>query len=679
MTSPNRPDDEEDPRRRLAHDIAGQAYPTAVSPTTGDGRTTRPREQVASRSTEEEARDLLALRRAKRGDTASFAELLQANDLAVRAFLSALVGPDDLDAVCTQVYLRAFRGLPIAPTTSPRIWLLGIADGAARDLARRTRQSSGAADGGGMPIPLDLPADERLVLAATEAVGLTHRETARLTEGGVDRVRELTATGRRREHVRLPLEPPLDHAPRFWSDLGRRLLIEQSAPAATGRREPTGARRAATDRDDLTGSEQTANVARGMAVRVEQQHPRSFPWRRVGTAAAVVVTVAAIIGFALSLAGHASRRDAGLGDTALKTLDRLDASLARNTVVQGTVRITSKRRDAIAPGTYRFVRSNTGSWRVTAADASVDEGYDVAAATATLVQRPQNGDAATATIRSGLAPGPPEATGVAEGTVGDVLANVVRAVRGGTSGTVETRTEVVAAPSSIPGPTTTDSRPVWVVTSALDGDTGRSPLAGSGGFGRIHADEAELVADQSLALPTQLTLRRNGTTVVTVRFSALSISQQPTGSVYLPPVAPGIESTTTDAGFVPTAAGQHTGVGRAPTPSYLPGGYVLAAAAVNRTRSVTVVCYRNGSRQLVLTARPAPSTGRDRADPFPGAPAATAEPAEVNIESGSFAGASAYSSIERIAHVWVNGPQTQVVATGDPTVAQLTKVLASLR
>ncbi|HET8929641.1 MAG TPA: hypothetical protein VFN21_03180 [Acidimicrobiales bacterium] len=629
---------------------------------------------MASRSTDEEARDLLALRRAKRGDTASFAELLQSNDLAVRAFLSALVGPDDLDAVCTQVYLRAFRGLPIAPATSPRIWLLGIADGAARDVARRMRQSPGSVDRA-TPIPLDLPADERLVLAAVEAVGLTQRETARLAEGGLDRVRELSASVPGRANVRLPLDSPAEHAPRFWDDLGRRLLIEQSAPAATGRHETSAASRVAAETEALGPSARTTSVARGMAVRVEQQHPKSFPWRRVGTALAVVVTVAAIIGFALSLAGHASRRDAGLGDTAAKTLNRLDSSLSKNTVVEGTVRITTNRTDAVTAGTYRFVRSNTGSWRLTAADASVDEGYDVAKAAATTVQEQGNGQV-SATVRTGLAPGPPEATGVAEVTSGDVLANVIRVVRGGTAGTVENRTEEVTATSSA-GPTTTDSRSVWVVTSTLDDGVEPSTLAGSGGLGRLRIDEAELVADQSLALPTQLTLRRNATAVVTMHFSGLTISQQPTESAYLPVVPPGAATETSDAGFAPAAAGQLAGVRSTPTPSYLPGGYVLAGVAVDRSRSVTVLCYRNGSRQLVLTARPVPGAGAPGTDPFPGGD--DPEPAESSIESGSLAGSTAHSSLDQIAHVWVTGSKAQVIAAGDPSVAQLTKVLASLR
>lgn len=681
--------------KRLAHDTAGQAYPTGVSPTTGDGRPAGTGEPIASRSTDEEARDLLALRRAKRGDTGAFADLVQANDRDVRALLAVLVGPDDLDTVCTQVYLRAFRGLPIAPSTSPRIWLLGIADGAARDTVRRIRQRPSADRGPATPIPIDRPSDERLVLAAVDAVGLTPRETSRLTGGGVDRVRELLATGRAEAAGSLPFDPPPEHAGRFWGDLGRRLLVEQSAPAASGSRDEAVARRSADDRDSMSATPQALDVARGMAVRISQQHPRTIPWRRIGTAFAIVVVVAGCIGVALTLAGHASRRDAGLGDTALKTLNQLDAALARNTVVRGTATISAPGEAAVMPGRYRFVRSNTGSWRITASDGSIDEGYDVPTATATTVRRAVGTGEISASVRRGLAPGPPEATGAATGSPGDVLANVIRAVRSGSAGSVETRSVPVGTTTTTGSggtdgstgssggtgePTTTEGRQVWVVSSRLDGATATSPLAGAGNFGAVDADEAELVADQSLALPTRLTLRRDGVTVLSVTFSGLSISQQAATASYAPKVPVGTRATTTDAGFVPTAAGDLAGAsaGATGTPSYLPGGYVLASAGTNRARRTTVVCYRSGSRQLVLTVRPRPAAGGATADPFPATDAADV-PEQVSVGSGVFAGRDASVSLTPVRHVWVNGPQTQVVAAGDPPVAQLTKVLASLR
>lgn len=666
--------------KRLPHDAAGQAYPTGVNPTTGDGRRAGARESVASRTTEEEARDLLALRRSKRGDTGAFAELLQDNDDDVRALLAALVGPGELDAVCTQVYLRAFRGLPIAPSTSPRIWLLGIADGAARDAARRIHQNPGASVRSSVPIPLDRPAEERLVVAAVDAVGLTHRETARLTRCGLDGIPDLLATGRSQPGVSLPFDPPLDHGPRFWDDLGRRLLVEQSAPAASGRLEDASTQRGATADNEVSPTARTLDVARGMALRVGQQHPRTVPWRRIGVAGALVVTVAVCIGVALTLAGHASRRDAGLGDTAAKTLDRLDAALARNTVVRGTVTITAADGRSITSGKFRFVRSNTGSWRLTSSDGAIDEGYDVPTATASTLQRGSGGEV-TAALRRGLAPGPPEATGVAEASAGDVLANAIRAVRAGTGGTVTTRTIPQSTTNRTDDASTAESRSVWVVTSRLDGAVGATGLSGSGPFGAIAADEVELVADQSLALPTHLTMRRGAKSVLEVRFSGLSISQQALASSYAPVVPVGTRAEVTDGGFVPTPAGELASVraGSTRTPSYLPGGYVLASAVANRATKTTVVCYRNGSRQLVLTVRPAPTATADRTDPLTDSDPAADEPRRVTIDSGALAGNEAFSSLTPVHHVWVNAPGTQVVVVGDPPLAQLTKVLASLR
>ncbi len=681
--------------QRLARDTAGQAYPAGVSPTTGDGRPAGTGEPVASRSTEEEARDLLALRRAKRGDTGAFADLLQANDRDVRALLAALIGHDELDAACTRVYLRAFRGLPIAPSTSPRIWLLAIADGAARDAVRRIRQRPSAERDSAPPIGIERPSDERLVLAAVDAVGLTPRETARLTRSGVERVRELLATGRAEAGGSPQFDPPPEHGARFWGDLGRRLLVEQSAPAASRRRDETAARPSPDD-GPISPTPQTLDVARGMArgmaVRVSQQQPRTIPWRRIGTAFAVVAAVAVCIGVALTLAGHASRRDAGLGDTAAKTLNQLDAALARDTVVRGTATIATRGDTAVTPGTYRFVRSNTGSWRITAADGSIDEGYDVPTATATSVRAAGTREV-SASVRKGLAPGPPEATGAATGSPGDVLANVIRAVRAGSAGSVETRsvpvrtTEPTADRDSAGSsggtdePTTTEGRPVWVVSSRLDGATAASPLAGAGNFGAVDADEAELVADQSLALPTHLTLRRDGVTVLSVTLSGFSISQQAATGSYAPNVPLGTQAATTDAGFVTTPAGElaGAGAGATATPSYLPGGYVLASAGANPARRTTVVCYRNGSRQLVLTVRPRPTADGATADPFATGSSSTDDAEQVSIGSGAFAGRDAYASVSRVPHVWANGPQTQVVAAGDPPVSQLTKVLASLR
>lgn len=647
--------------RRLGHDVAGEAYPAGHPSRSGEAPHLTPAEPVASRTTEDEARDIVAIRRAKRGDTAAFAALLDANDTAVRALVWALIGPDLLDEVCTRVYLRAFRGLPLAPGSSPRMWLLGIADGTARDLIRRwERHPETRVDE--PPVPLDLPAEQRLVLAAVDAVGLTLTETARLVDGGVDATRERLEAARGHEATTLPLGPVPDHHPGFWDSLGRRLLIEQSQPAATTTRpvevDPTAS-------DSAPGG---TDAARGMAFRIEQQNPRSFPWRRTGLAAAVLLTIAVLVGAAVSIAHRASTRDAGLGDTAAKSLDELDAALAGDTVVRGTARISAADLDGLIPeGNVEFVRTNTGSWRNRAEDRSFEEGYDVASSRFVTI-RTDSRDRVQATVHTGIAPGPPAATATADDVLGDLMADAIRVVRSGANGSVVSRTTpTTTGPDGLVPP----ERRLWEVTSTLEADRATVPLAGSGLLERVPADEAVLTADRSLALPTRLELRRGGVTVLTVQFSDLAISQQPPSTKFAPDPPEGAQVTRTDDGFEAMPLGALTSREETtPTPAYLPAGYILTAAAVDPETHTVVVCYRNGSRQLVLTGRPSsgddPETGK--------APETT-----VAVTSGSFAGNDAQVREGDVSQVRVHDADTEVVLVGDPPVDELVKVVASLR
>lgn len=105
---------------------------------------------------------------------------------------------------------------------------------------------------------------------------------------------------------------------------------------------------------------------------------------------------------------------------------------------------------------------------------------------------------------------------------------------------------------------------------------------------------------------------------------------------------------------------------------------MFTAAGVDRAANIAVVCYRNGSRQLVLTRRPMPSGLGASTDPL-GPVDSGRKPKQVKIASGTYAGLEGYASAEPLAHVWVNSPHIQVIAVGDPTIAQLTMVLASLR
>lgn len=617
-------------------------------------------EPVSSRPTEVTARDILAIRRAKRGDTSAFAELIRTNDEGVRALVWALTGPDELDALCTTVYLRAFRGLPLAPIRSPRTWLLGIADGTSRDALRRRDRHPGIGETGVPPIPAEWPAEQRLAVAAVRVVGMTPREAGRLVEGGVQRTRELLAAAP--GTFELTTTVP-EHAPRFWEELGCRLLIEQSQPAAT---TPRGSGDSVIDTIGTVDLTPPSDVVRGMARRVEQQNPVSFPWRRLGIGAVVLASVAVVIGVAVLLAHRASNRDAGLGETAAKTLDRLDEALAGDTVIRGIATIEAKGSDAPNDGTIEFVRTNTGSWYNRTRDGSTQEGYDVTTSMFTTV-RLTGADTGEANVHAGVAPGPPSPTATGDDTLGDLLADSIRVVRGGSGGSVRTD----AIPSDDAGTPDTE-RTVWVVTSRLVPSTDAAPLAGVGILDRVEADEAELVADRSMALPIGITLRRDGRDVVSIEFSDLTISQQKEAS----PLAPDAPATArirrTDDGFeTTTLAALDTRVDPAPTPAYLPAGYVSSATAVNTKTHTVVVCYRNGSRQLVLTRRPVP-------DDAPG-PSPARGSNDVKISSGALAGRVAVITPGPVDRVEVDDGDTQVVAIGDPGAAELTKVISSLR
>ncbi len=661
-----RPRSRAERKRRLGHDVAGEAYATDGGESPASGAPRGAGTPVSSRSTEAEARDIVAIRRAKRGDTGAFAELLRSNDDAVRALVWALTGPDQLDELCAKVYLRAFRGLPLAPTTAPRTWLLGIADGTARDLIRRWDRHPGTS-AGAPPIPLELPAETRLVLAATGAAGLTLREAARLVEGGMDHASALADPDPADPAVALEPSDVPDHHPGFWDNLGRRLLIEQSQPAATAsHRADTGS---GTPSDSFPSASGT-DAARGMAFRIEQQHPRSFPWRKVGLVVAVLVSVVVLVGAAVSIAHRATTRDAGLGETAAKTLDELDAALAGDTVVRGVVAFDAPGTDLISDDTVEFVRTNTGSWRNTARDGSFAEGYDVDTSVFTTVR--DDGDGDHATVRGGIAPGPPSPTASADDALGDLLADAIRIVRSGSGGSVVTRT-VPTTTTETGGPEVVE-RTVWDVTSSLDPDRPSAPLAGVGILDRIPADEVVLTADRSLALPTRLVLRRDGRTLVTVEFSELAISQQHERFPLAPEAPATARVTRTDDGFEAMALGALTSREETtPTPSYLPAGYVLTATAVDPGTHTVVVCYRNGSRQLVLTGRPAGAASDDG----PGTDGSDTK--TVDVGSGMFSGRTARVETVPIGMLTVTDSHTEVVVTGDPPVEELEKVIASLR
>ncbi len=647
----------------FGRDVAGSPYATRSD---ASPQALSARDPISSRTTEEEARDLLALQRAKRGDDRAFAELISANDDDVRALVCALAGPEELDPFCLQIYLRAYRGLPVAPNTSPRLWLLGIADGTLRDILRRRNGKTES------PIATNLPGDHRLVCAALFAVGLTPREAARLASVDPTTIDAIVATARDSHGLSEPFPQAAAHDSAFWDELGRKLMIERGAPAVPAPKpeEITGRQPVAMS---VPTSARSRGAAKGMAKRVTEIHPREFPWHVVWTALGIVTFVLVVVGITLSLAHRATNHDAGLGDTATKVLNQFDRALANDVAISGTVIIQSTNNQRLRSGRYTFVRTNIGSWNIRSKDGVIEQGYDVARASYIALHRTLNGEVSSAESATGLAPGPPAMTANADDSLGDVLAESVRVVRGGTNGSAESVTPTTLKPSD------TEATPQWVITSDLSADAPEQfPLAGTGALLRLHADSVTLVADQSLSLPTRVTLRKQGRTIATVRFVGLSIAQQAPVSPLTPTLPANAMPTRSVGGFTFTELGRLNtgGDGRIPTPSYLPSGYVLASVGVNKTSRTTVLCYRNGSRQLVLTFRPRPLGVP--ADPFGSSSESSSKPQTFSISSGRFAGTKATGSLDPIAHIWTQNSATQVIVAGDPNIDTLTKVIASL-
>lgn len=689
-------------RRSMRHDEPGQAYPTAPAPADGpltnrrltdaprDVPSAAPHEGVTSRTTSEEARDLLSLRRAKRGEDGAFAELIRVNDPSVRGCVAALVGVGSVDAVMQDTYLRAYRGLPLSPTSSPRIWLLGVADGACRDAIRRWDRSGGRnRPTDSPPIPLTLPAEQRLAIALVAGAGLTFREAGRLVEGGIDAVRAaldgsddvlevVTADDRR--------APPASDA--FWNTLGRRLLVERAAPATTFDADQ---HRADADDPIATGSPggstavpslQAGRAARGMRQRVAERSPRVVPWHRIGIAVGVVVTIGAVLFVLVSTAQRASHRDAALGETADKILAKLDQALARDTSVTGTAVVVVSGSARLPVGRYRIARSSAGSYQVAATTGTSAEGWDIPSSTFVIVGR---GDPPAASASTGLAPGPPEPNAISGAAVGDLLAESIQIVHRGSAGTVESTMVTVPTSRAVSGPTTTvPGTPVWVVRASLNPDrtVGSGRLPGIGYLDGIDADEVRLVADQSLVLPRRLELLQRGRVVFDVSFVDLSISQQAATSSYAPVIPPGATVSRVDGGFARLSLSSlPTQVGRPlSTPSYLPDGYVLATTSANATTKVAVLGYRNGSQQLTVTLRPPAARPAD--DPFAGTGASTAsstKPKAITIRSGALRERPGWEASSPINRVWVDGASSQVIAVGDPSVDELVKVVSSMQ
>ncbi len=732
-------------------------------------------EAIASRATREEARDLLALRRAKAGDDASFAALLRANDATLRAFTVALSGAEAMDRVVRDAYVKAYRALDLAPDRDPRLWLLRVAGTACFDEERRQTRPSrrrarsathddGEATPDPAPVPIELPDEQRVALALVDAAGLTIREAARVTDRIPDRLRDdLRAARDATPGVALhrPEAAP-EHAADFWNDVARRLLVARQTPstrldpvdegsAAIGyalptlstpapgqprsgpsqapprqqpRRRSPGTGPVGNRSSEAARAAQSAHApgaapprprpvtvapnpraeqaAKGMATRVRQTRTRDVPWGRIAAIGAAVVVMLIMVLVVVTVASRATNRDARLGLTTDKVLNRLDDELSADRTITGTLRVSATGRAAEpTTGRYVFIHVSDGSYRLTAADGHWDEAYDASAGTFAVRGTGPGGAApATKVSLTGLAPGPPDPSAFDARATGDPLAATLRLLHEGTGRQVTTS-------ELLPAGTTDTSRAtaVWVITAHLPRSSAAALhplLAGVGSLATEPAgDEVRVVVDQSLLLPLRLQVLHGGASVIDVHLGSLATNNPlPAGSLRVGGAA---LTATRDLGFRATVlSGAQAVVGYQPlTPAFVPDGYVLTDVAVRATApagvrstaggtnppdvDVVSLTYRRGSLSLTVTTRRTGASTKAWHDPFasPGRAGGTGSPARTDpdathLGSGAFAGTTARGGPSPLPHLWAVDDQYVLTVAGDLGASELHTVAASM-
>jgi hypothetical protein len=104
------------------------------------------------------------------------------------------------------------------------------------------------------------------------------------------------------------------------------------------------------------------------------------------------------------------------------------------------------------------------------------------------------------------------------------------------------------------------------------------------------------------------------------------------------------------------------------TAAWVPAGYALAQAAVNRERRIVSLSYRRGLDQFLVTSRP-----REAAEPVTGEP--------VGLGSGALAGEDAQLVLapRSLPHLWARTDSLVVIVGGDLSRAELVRVAESLR
>lgn len=541
------------------------------------------------------------------------------------------------------------------------------------------------ADGSGDVVPPEAAGDEidvRLDLGPTTA---THQ-----AEDPIDVRLDLgttpgSTTADRGDHpaapeqLTLPGTPPA-HLPGFWNRLGRQLIAEREIPARPAPTvEQIRAARASTNAETVEGlgrgrrrlASPDRLVQLETPVTVEELAHQAGPgrrrtgerWRQVAVVLLAVVAVGSIVFLAFRIGGNAkqlNRTQMTNGSLAQKVSDTLSSS---QTVSATFTDITTLGGFKSTPSQLNF--DHNGSYRLRAADGSVDLAYD--ANTGTRLLR-----STTAGMQQveqkGLATGGPDPHALINPFFDAQLGQVLAALR--------------AHPDNYVTSKKVGGHAVWQTEVELPHDN-------------TSADRAILDVDQQLLVPASLEFRRGTQLLRIFQLSDVVLDQPLPSSTFTFPFS-NDPVDSTDDGFVHTTlAGAPAQLGgfQPVTPKFLPDGYELAEVAVHKgegtrtgpeganppSANVVSLTYRRGWETITLTTRTnnvAP--GQVWQDPF--VTTSPAPPADsVRISGGRFTGTDArrVSPTGGAPYLWGATDSLLFTVTGDLTPDDLVRVVAS--
>ncbi len=491
------------------------------------------------------------------------------------------------------------------------------------------------------------------------------------------------------------LQPVPDHGAEFWTLLGEEILDAKYRPATPGP-EPgrIGGVQARLGPGDGSVPKPQAPTVKASTGAEDQtidklarrarllRSPRRGRLRNLLMVLGGAAVVAGLVAGAFAIAGRVNHHDSQLGLTSEKVTRRVNDALASDQTISATVTVDSGGAP-VAVGTYSFVRGSDGSYRISAADGHWSEAYDARTGSYAIAGSGPGVDGGL--VQTGVAPGPPDPSAVAINQLGEPFTCVMRLLAQGHNTTVTTLGS--------------NGAPQYVLDSDLRLSSSPPPngtgwLAEIGSFASpAGADHVRVVVDQSLELPVDVQLTRERGSVMHLRFVDIEVGGNPGPDTFA--LAAGDGAKTVSRGYETTQLTQVAAkVGYQPlTPSFLPGGFTLAAVAVQPAAppgsdasaggrnppnaGVVVLSYRHGADVLVVTTRRFTSApGRLWTDPF--AVTGSGASKAVSLTAGRFLEVGAHSGSDPVPHLWGHDRELVFTVAGTVSERDLVRVASSL-